>query len=82
MTSIPTEAINELNFRRRVQRLHRLGPRPMGELLLELAELAGRRTWLDQRLDAYNTIDGHNLDMLRACDWPRPILHLAAKGRP
>jgi hypothetical protein len=82
MNAIPTDAINELNFRRRVRRLHRLGPRPIGELLLELAEVSGRRTWLDMKLVEYGDINGATLDALGASDWPRPILHLAARGRP
>jgi hypothetical protein len=81
MTPVPTDAINELNFRRRVQRLHRLGPRPIGELLLELAEVSGRRTWLDMKLAEYGDINGATLDVLGARDWPRPILHLAGGRR-
>jgi hypothetical protein len=77
--SIATSALNRLAYERRVRRLWRLGPHPLGELLLELAEIAGRRAWLDERLDTCSAIDGGTLDMLGARDWPRPILHLASQ---
>lgn len=80
MSGIPTDALNDLNFRRRVQRLHRIGPRPIGELLLELAEVSGRRTWLDMRLVEYGHIDGDALADLGANDWPTAPLHLVSGG--
>ena len=80
--TVATEALNHLAYERRVRHLWRLGPRPIGELLLELATISGRRTWLDQRLDAYAGLDGDTLDRMGARDWPRPVLHIAATGRP
>jgi hypothetical protein len=78
---VATDTLNRLAYERRIRHLWRLGPRPIGELLLELAEIAGRRTWLDRRLDDYAAIDGDTLDLLGARDWPPPILHLAGGGR-
>jgi hypothetical protein len=79
--SISTATLNQLAYERRVRHLWRLGPRPLGELLLELAEIAGRRTWLDTKLVEYSAINGETLEALGARDWSRPILHLAV-GRP
>jgi hypothetical protein len=66
---IDTDAINELVFRRRVKQLWRCGPRATGELLLELAAVSCRRTWLDSRLEAYATLDPATVDALGATDW-------------
>jgi hypothetical protein len=76
-----TEILNDLNFPRRTQHLWRLGPRATGELLLELAAISGRRTWLDQRLDDYAAIDPAAVEAARAHDWPVPLLHIVGGRR-
>jgi hypothetical protein len=78
---VATAALNQLAFERRVRHLWRLGPRPISELLLEIAAISGRGTWLDQRLADYAAIDGDALDLLGARDWPKPPLHVAARGQ-
>jgi len=79
--TVATEALNQLAFHRRVRRLWRLGPRPVGELLLELAAISGRRTWLDQRLEDYANLDGAAIDAVGARDWPAPPLHVITGRR-
>jgi len=71
---VAIEVFNELAYRRRVQRLWRLGPRATGALLLELAAISGRRTWLDGRLDAYAALNPTTVAALGATDWPAPPL--------
>ena len=41
--------VGELKFHRQVEKLHRLGPRPYGELLVELGEQLKCRTFIDTR---------------------------------
>ena len=79
--TIATEIIDEMDFRRRARHLWRLGPRATGELLLELAAISGRRTWLDQRLDDYAAIDPAAVEAARAHDWPAPPLHIVGGPR-
>ena len=44
----------DLRFRRQVERLHRLGPRALGELLAEIGEQRLCRTYLEQRVRRYS----------------------------
>jgi hypothetical protein len=67
--------MNRPSFERSVNRLHGLGPRPVGELLLELAAISGRREWLDQRLAAYADLDQQVIRALRADGFAPPPLH-------
>jgi hypothetical protein len=60
-------------FRRLTERLHRLGPRPVGELLLEVAN--GRD--LIEALEEYARLDPALVRRLDARDWP-PVVWRAA----
>ncbi len=56
-----------------VERLHLLGPRPVLELIAELAE--GREELALGRLRTYSGMDPHVLGALGGCEIDRPILH-------
>jgi hypothetical protein len=56
-------------FRHAVHRVWRLGPRPVGELLLEVATDRGR---LIRALERYAGIDPALVDAADARDWIRP----------
>ena len=47
---IAAEVVADLAFRRKVERLHRLGPRAVTELLTEIGEQRLCRTYLEQRV--------------------------------
>jgi hypothetical protein len=65
-------------FRRMVTRLHRLGPRPVGELLLELIEAHGIEADVLARLEDYATLDPAMVDRLDGRDWPPLPIRRAA----
>jgi hypothetical protein len=73
ISSVAAELRHDLRFRRLTERLHRLGPRPLGELLIEVA--AG-----DDLLDTLERNTRHSPKFVRyvgARDWP-PALWRAA----
>jgi hypothetical protein len=76
-------ASSDLVFSRRVERLHRLGPRPLGEILIELIARWGEplRADLDQRLDRYLRLDPAVVHALGGDQFPAPPLH-AVEARP
>jgi hypothetical protein len=63
-----------LRFRRLSERVWRLGPRPVGELLIEVA--AGRD--LIQALEAYAALDAAAVLRLEARAWPPDPIHEVA----
>ncbi len=67
--------IGNLAFRRTVERIHRLGPRPLAELLAEIGEQRLCRTYLEQRIRRYADIDPEHLVALDAEGFPRPPLY-------
>ncbi len=50
-------------FERQVVRVHALGPRPLGELLIEIASHTGQSSFIAHRLEEYARLDR---DILRA----------------
>jgi hypothetical protein len=52
--------------RRQIEAIHRLGPRVVGELLVEVADLAD----LDQQLTRYASLDGNAVRALGADRFP------------
>ncbi len=55
--AIAAEVVADLRFRRKVQRLHRLGDRVLGEFLAEIGAERGVQTRIDQKLDRYTELD-------------------------
>ena len=62
-------------FRRQVSHLHALGPRPVGELLIEVA---GDERRLSEALDRYAGLGPALVMALDAREWPRPPLRAVA----
>ncbi len=69
------DIVDDLKFHRQAERLHRLGPRAVGELLIEIGEQRSCRTFIDQRLDAYSRLDPELIRKLGGNEFPRPALH-------
>jgi hypothetical protein len=67
-------------FHRLCRRLNPLGPRPLGELLLELVEEHGIGDDILWRLEFYNDLSEYVLDVCDGSDWPPPPLVLVAGG--
>ena len=64
-----TAFIREIAFRHHVDHLHRLGPRAIAEFLTEVGERHLCRTWIEDRLAAYATVDPETLATLEG--WRR-----------
>ncbi len=69
------DLVDDLRFHRLVEKLHRLGPRAVGELLAEIGEQLSCRTFIDQRLEAYGQFDPELIRKLGGNEFPRPPLH-------
>jgi hypothetical protein len=59
-----------------VHRLHRLGPRPLGELLLELGRVHQIEADVTWRLERIAMLDPAVVAALGGRDWPRAPLEL------
>ncbi len=71
---IAAEAVAKMRFRHRVQHLHRLGPRAVGELLAELGAERSIMTLIDRKLDTYVDPDAEALAATGGADfWPLPL---------
>jgi hypothetical protein len=77
---VPSEALNQLAFERRVHHLWRLGPRAMAEILDELATVSARRSWLDAELERYSRLDPSLVDAVGAPEFA-PRLFVAGGER-
>ncbi len=68
------EVVADLQFRRKVIRLHRQGPRATGEFLAELGADLGIQTPIDQKLDAYLEVGAAALEAAGGDEfWPAPV---------
>ena len=71
---VAAEIVAGLKFRRRVERLHALGPRVLAELLAEIGAERSIQTIVDLKLDRYA---GLNPEAIEAAGgdafWPLPI---------
>jgi Ser/Thr protein kinase RdoA (MazF antagonist) len=70
MSGAPID-LRDARFRRDVERLHRLGPRPLAEMLAELAARRLLRTEIDALVARYARLDGAALDAAGGRGWPR-----------
>ena len=71
---VAAEIVARLHFRRQVERLHRLGPRAVAELLAELGAERGVMKIIDTKLDHYAAIDPMTLEAATGDKfWPVPI---------
>ena len=73
-TMVAADVVADLRFRRRVERLHRLGPRAVGELLAELAAARSIMTAIDRKLATYVELDLEGLEAVGGDKfWPVPL---------
>ena len=74
LSAVVAPVVADLEFRRDVERLHRLGPRAVCELLTEIGEQRLCRTFIEQRVRRYSEIDPDHLTALDGDTFPRPPL--------
>ncbi len=68
------EVVADLKFRHQVLRLHRLGPRVVGELLAEIGAERSIQTLIDQKLDTYAELEPETLEVTGGDGfWPAPL---------
>ncbi len=72
---VAAEVVADLRFRRKVIRLHRQGPRVLGELLAELGVERDIGTIIDRKLDTYAEIESEALEAAGGDAFPRPPLY-------
>ena len=77
--SVADGLVADLRRHRQVEHIHGLGPRAYGELLAEIGEQRGCRTFIDRRLRAYAALDPEVVRALGADKFPRPPLYEAPK---
>ncbi len=71
---IAAEVVADLRFRRKVQRVHRLGDRVFGDLLAEIGAERGIQTVIDQKLERYAELDSKGLEAAGGNEfWPAPL---------
>ena len=74
---IAADVIAGLKFRHQVGRLHRLGPRPMAELLAELGAERGIQTIIDRKLERYIELTPEQLKATGGDHFPPTPIHQA-----
>ncbi len=72
--SVAAQIVAGLKFRRQVERLHRLGPRAVGELLAEIGADRSITTIIDRKLATYAELDVEILKLAGGDGfWPAPL---------
>ncbi len=74
-TVVTADAVADLRFRRRVARLHRLGPRATAELLAEIGAERAIQTVIDKKLATYVSIEPEILEAAGGDEFWQPPLH-------
>ncbi len=72
---LAAEVVADIEFRRQVERLHAMGPRPMAEMLGELAASRNLGTVIDEMLSRYAEIPDQALNALGGHEFPPLPLH-------
>ncbi len=72
---LPTGIITNVRSRRNLERVHRDGVRPIGELLDELAREYGLGTVIEQKLEIYASLSDDALDATGGRELPPLPLH-------
>ena len=73
--TVAARVVQDIEFRRKAQRLHAKGPRLIAELLAELAASNGLGTVIDRSLDRYLALDNAALDIVNGRELPPIPLH-------
>ncbi len=72
--SAAAETVANLRFRRKVERIHSLGPRVTAELLAEIGAERNIRTVIDDKLERYAGLDPKAVAVTGGDDfWPAPL---------
>ena len=72
--AVAAETVADLRFRRRVERLYRLGPRAVGELLAEIAAERNIRVVVERKLDRFAELDPAAIEAAGGDKfWPAPL---------
>ena len=72
--AIAAEVVADMRFRRRIQQLHGLGDRVLGEFLAEIGAERSIMTLIDQKLDAYTELEPEALEVASGDRfWPSPL---------
>ncbi len=73
-TLIAADIVADLQFRRQVERLHRLGPRATAELLAEIGAERSIMAIIDKKLETYVSIEPVALEVAGGDKfWPVPV---------
>ena len=73
------EIVADLKFRRQVIRLHRQGPRAVGELLAEIGAERSIRTIIDKKLNTYAELEPEALKAAGGDEFWQPSIHKVRK---
>ncbi len=72
---IAAEIVGRLPFQRKVERVHRLGPRILGEMLAELGAERSIMTIIDQKIDRFIKLNPETLQATGGGDFPPVPIH-------
>jgi len=72
---VSDDVIRELRFRRNVERLQKLGPRAIGELLAEIGAAYSIRTDVENRLERYAVLTPEQVMVACAYFYPETPIH-------
>ncbi len=73
-TSCKTQLLVGPRFERQIKRIHALGPRPLAELLTEIATATGEPVLIADRLQAYAGLEPAVVRALGAGSFPPSVL--------
>ena len=76
---IAAEVVEDLAYRRKVKRLHKLGARILAEYLAELGVERDIRTIIDRKLDVYGEIDPEALRATGCDRFPPVPIHVVPR---
>ncbi len=72
--TIAAEVVADMRFRRRIQQLHGLGDRVLGEFLAEIGAERSIQTIIDRKLDTYAELEPKVLEAAGGDDfWSVPL---------
>ena len=66
--------IGSARWERQIERLHRLGPRPTAELLIEIAHRTGQSRFIADRVEKYARLDLGDLRAVGGDQFPPNVL--------
>ena len=77
---VAAEVMDDLRFRRQVERIHRLGPRATAELLAEIGAERSIMAIIDKKLETYVSIEPVALKVAGGGQLPPVPLHEVGDG--